>query len=920
MRSLLTYSSWVACALIAPTVAPGQVKFPKPPDNYDVQVRYRILADRNERVLQYEAFTKFLGGIGFKETDNDESDQAPFDPNAQLISGVIPSRTARDLLKDARVQTILLAPAGYKLPDDPQQRVRVSIELAPSRDQLALSNQTEIALSKLGFKRDLGFDTRKFTLLRGTVPASNLPKLLRDLRYQPSGWLLPETSPELYAVLRDGAPTPELVRPFGEMVPVRVVEVLGGTEAAPAVVVLPPIPADQPQLAKFTADLRRRLAEEGAREKPLRLEVVLANAPIGDDRDWRIPLKAAGATVEGRVGPVVTVLVAQGARAANVALLSEVSSVRLPRVSSSITGDLPAPKADEPKEDKKENLVSTADEPKLPRPASALKPPPLPRDDAADRKGQGVRVVVIDTDFAGWEQNLAGPAKDSKPAPKTTFIDLTAERNADIRPDAMPGTLGHGTRCALAVRLGAPMAELLLVRIPVDAPYHVVNVGRFVRGDEFRTEGFITRRQEIESEYEAIGNQKRDAQAEYRRAFDNFDDDAAARQRRVAAQKMLQKLEAAEQGLLERMSRVDALEQSLAKLRAAQVVVSLVHWDTGFALDGASAVARFLDDWLTRPKGAYDRHLTRTNSLPPPLWFQPAGDTHGQTWTGLYRDADGNGVMEFAEPDAKLKPGRWSNELNFLAVRRDGQDVIDLPAGAKVRISVQWREPHDPTVPEADYRVPVAPLRLLLVKQRDPSGEKFASDEIDLVAESEGLPARLQIDSTFGVYEHSLELTLPAAGRYAVRLEGRVPAIVRPSTVPTLSSQTVHWELRPRLLVESADGRGRFALADFASENGGVSVPADGRSVVAVGAADRNGKRQPYSAAGAGPQTQLLTKPDLLASDALPSPAGAPPLQGSSLSASWTAGWAARLLSNGMAPASFPRGLGIAPGGLIAVP
>ena len=157
-------------------------------------------------------------------------------------------------------------------------------------------------------------------------------------------------------------------------------------------------------------------------------------------------------------------------------------------------------------------------------------------------------------------------------------------------------------------------------------------------------------------------------------------------------------------------------------------------------------------------------------------------------------------------------------------------------------------------------------------------------------------------------------------GRYAVRLEGRVPTIVRPPTVPTLTSQTVQWELRPRLLIESADGRGRFALADFASENGGVSVPADGRSVLAVGAADPSGKRRPYSAAGAGPQTLLLTKPDLIAFDALPSPAGAPALQGSSLAASWTAGWVARLLSNGMAPASFPRGLGIAPGGLIAVP
>ena len=83
-----------------------------------------------------------------------------------------------------------------------------------------------------------------------------------------------------------------------------------------------------------------------------------------------------------------------------------------------------------------------------------------------------------------------------------------------------------------------------------------------------------------------------------------------------------------------------------------------------------------------------------------------------------------------------------------------------------MRSSVQWREPHDPTMPESDYRVPVAPLRLQLVKQRDPSGEKYGSDEIDLIAESEGLPARLQIEPAYGIYEHSLEVDAarPTAG------------------------------------------------------------------------------------------------------------------------------------------------------------
>src|SRR5262249_22254426 len=106
MRTLLASLACFALALLAsPATAPAQVKLPKPPDTYDATIRYGILADRNERVLQFEAMTKFLGSLGFKETVTDESDLAPFDPNAEIIVGAVPSRTSRDLLKDRRVQT-----------------------------------------------------------------------------------------------------------------------------------------------------------------------------------------------------------------------------------------------------------------------------------------------------------------------------------------------------------------------------------------------------------------------------------------------------------------------------------------------------------------------------------------------------------------------------------------------------------------------------------------------------------------------------------------------------------------------------------------------------------------------------------------------------------------------------------------------
>lgn len=293
------------------------------------------------------------------------------------------------------------------------------------------------------------------------------------------------------------------------------------------------------------------------------------------------------------------------------------------------------------------------------------------------------------------------------------------------------------------------------------------------------------------------------------------------------------------------------------------------------------------------------------------MWFQPAGDTRGQTWTGLFRDADNNGVMEFATADEDLRPGRWSRELNFLSTRSDGKETLDLVGGSKVRISVQWREPHDPTLSEEDYRVAVAPMRLQLVKQRDPSGEKYASDEIDLIAGSEGQPARLHYEPQFAVYEHSLELTLPADGRYAVRIEGAVPNTLRPANVPTLKDQQVIWELRPRLFVESADGQGRFVLSDYASD-GGVAVPGDARLVLSVGSIGKDGKTSPDSAAGAGPGVGLRKKPDLLA----PSDASGT----TDLATSFAAGFAASIMSAGLPSTSFPQALNIAPGGMIAVP
>lgn len=904
-----------ACLVVCgPLLAVAQVKTPAPLEKYDVQIRYRIVGDRNERVLLFEEMVRSFAKAGFVENPGDDNDLAAFDPDADTMIGTAPSKSVRAVLNDRRLQTVLLLPAGFKTAD-PQARVQVQLELAPNREPLLLANQVELALKDLGFVRDVGFDTKGSSLLKGNIPAGNLTKLLKDLRKQPAGWFLAEPPLKLMATLPDGTPAPRLASPLADAVPVRLVEVIGVAEPPPAIVTLPPIPADQPYLAKLTPDLRRQLAVEGAMDKPLRLEVVLANAPSDTDYDWREQFFKAGVVIEGRVGAVVTVTAAKGSQSAVLASAEDTVAVRLPRLSSVTITEYTPPKKAEPKEEKKEPEkkelpVSTGPEiGTLPPAALDDDPLKMTRLDLihnAKRKGRGTRIVIIDSDFAGWTQYFPPPKKDDV-LPLVRLIDLTAERNRDIRPDATKGEFGHGTHCALAARHAAPDAELLLVRVPADAPYQLINIARYIRGDVFVPEGIQSRRLETEADVQALRNRRERAKDDYRRAFDNFDDDEPARQKRIAAQKALVDIAAEQEGLLARLGRLNKLEADLIGLKNSPIVLCLLTWNTGFALDAASPMSRFLDDWLVQPKGSgYTRHLTRPNPIPPPMWFQPAGDTRGQTWTGTFRDADGNGAMEFASADAKLLPGRWSRELNFLAVRAGEQEVLDLPGGAKIRVSVQWREPHDPELPENLYRAPVAPLRLQLVKQRDPSGIKAASDEVDVIAQSEGLPERLQKEPHYGIYEHSLEVTLPAGGRYALRIEGKVPTTNRPANVPTTEGQAIRWELRPRVFVESVDGNGRYQLADYATPSGGVAVPADARSVLAVGACDKDRKPRSFGSSGAGPLTDLV-KPDILAPDSMPKFADEAPGRSSALAASFTAGWAATVMSAGIPADAFTR-------------
>ena len=272
----------------------------------------------------------------------------------------------------------------------------------------------------------------------------------------------------------------------------------------------------------------------------------------------------------------------------------------------------------------------------------------------------------------------------------------------------------------------------------------------------------------------------------------------------------------------ESVDRYFQLLKDIQSLKGIQIAASGLVWNEGHPADTSSALTRYFDE----------------QPFKAALWFQSAGDAHGQAWAGLFRDANGNGVMEFDVPGGPLAEGRWSRELNFLSWAPDGgQPTLDLPAGVKSRFSLQWREAHDPNAGrpgEDPYLKPLADLRIVVVYQPDPNGAKQPADDLDVVAQAVGEPARLEATPSSAVYEQTLEFRVTKPGRYAVRIEGFAPASTRPVDEPSIPAARKTFELRPRLFVETREGPGRVLLHDFTTTEGAMGMPADSRNVITV--------------------------------------------------------------------------------------
>ncbi len=785
LRRLVTRAFMLASALtLGSRLAPAQVIAPPPPTDYDAQIRYQISGSRLARLESFFAMKKYLESHGFKPAP--ESEEQAEDPFATRLQGTVSSANTHRLFGDSHVRTLLLVPAGFKLPEG-DQPVKIQIELEGGREQRwqrLLAQQTRVLLATQGFQEAVGYDNRGHTRLLGTIPAAALPRLLDDLRVQ-TGWLAPSPAVQ------------QLPDPIRSSWPVRIVEVIPEPAGAPPVKALAAEPPTPPGQETISPELRALAAKDDL----VRMEVILVAPPPELDREWRRSLRAAapGAVIEGHIGSTVT-LRAPAKQAVALAAVPGVSTLRLPvRGQSQVVG--------EPAEAPPGELGSGG--------LKFLRSIP--------NRGRGLRLAIIYSDFRG-AANLIGSRLPSN----THYVDLGSECDANLTPADIGGSeLGSGTRTALALARFVPQAEFTLLRIDPEAPYQLLEAARYIQGDDYLPYSLFVRANELAAAREALRKRQAVLLAERAAVLDTFAIDQKTLDRRDAYFKSQAEFDRQEKELQDRENRYLKLIADLKALHGIRLVVNDLFWTEGHPAEGASTLARFFNDTPFRAAS----------------WLQAGGLLPGQVWTGLFRDLDRNDVMEFAGPNAPLAAGRWTSELNFLGFQpMKGQVSADLPKGT-YRIAVQWREAHDPAVTDASlYRVPLAKIRLVVLRQRDPQGKLLATDQLEVTAVSSGLPQRLDQNSYSSTYEQTVEFTVDQPGRYALRVEGRAPAGLRPSTVPELPIlNQVQGELRPRLLIQNVDPasrlQGRPLFLDYATTEGNEGVPAGALGVTRIDAA-----------------------------------------------------------------------------------
>jgi hypothetical protein len=887
-----------------PASAQGRPKQPRPPDKYRVVLRYDIPAPRDPHVAQYDAMIEHLQKLDFefdppldKRPETDREDRSK-----NRMKGIIAPAKALRLLDNLSIASVLLIPDDLKLDDAaPDQPAYVRIELVSglaTDRQRELYEQVRAMLTLQGFREATGYDHRGYTSkpfsrLVGTVPYGKLDNLLKDLRTQPGGWLAPVMPPG------------DVPAPLREVSPLRIIELL--REREPLKVFAEPEPRTPDYLEKISPELWELVKQAEPPPGRIRIQVGFVQALGDQDTSWRQGLAESvpGFFIEGHLGQFATGIIPVG-KIKTLAALPSVSLIRLPRLA---------------RVDADPGLKMGGDN------AKVLAESGVAALHRRGGKGKNVRLGIIDNDFRGWHELV----KAGKLPAKTTLVDLTAERDPNLVPAPYPGEpeqSGHGTLCAQAAALAAPEAEIVLIRTDVVDPYQLREVLRYIQGGNY-SPTIEVRRDDLLIARAKLGIQREILAKERERVLNNFEDETELRQRydflgpafgwiysdKQWHQDRVVYFARLEEELAQKQQLFDRFLRTVDSLRGIQIVASPLVWSDGFPLGALSPLSRWFE----------------LNPLGRPLWFQAAGNKRGQAWMGDFRSVAGQPALDYA-PDQAPAKGRWTNELNFLAWQpHRAERQVDLPEKTQLRLTLQWRESHDPEyflrLGEEDfYRKPLATLKLVLLRQRDPEAKEVPADLFEVVAQSAGRPQRLEHTPAGSIYEIALDVTLEKAGRYALRverqpdalwivgidprrkqpalakLEGLNPIGIRPLGAPVLPALAPDWELKPRLFIETIDEvvrpRGRVVFADFATDAGTIGMPADSRGVISVGAAALDGKPRPDSVSGALPYVDLSQRPTVLAYDALALEGGT--AFGTSVANAFAAGTAAALLSSGM--------------------
>jgi hypothetical protein len=778
---------------------------PRPPvERYRVRLRFRIDASPQQRLQLYREMLKTLEAFGFQKDKGLENEELYSD----LLSGTVPAASADQLLREPYVRTVLLLPEGFKLPEEPDAPVLVRLGLntrfGPLR-QAEVDEQTRALLQPLGFQESAGYEGQGQGAMLGWLPAGRLETVLREVKP------IELTLPRAHALAGNDSPATIRLEPIRRIEVVRTPAGLLPPQepAGPA-----PIPAEEAALAKISPDLRTYLdtLKDEAQTKPLRVEVILRSAPAPDADDGARVIGQLMA-VEGRLGPLVSGWV-YPAQVRLLALSPEVSTVRLPQPARPFVLP-PDPKAPLPLE-----FVP------LGRPQA--EPAAL---DALVRRRRPQRLAVVAGEFRGYDRFVGIRL------PKTTsLIDLTVERNPDLRATPVlgdPDEIGAGTRLALALVAAAPADELYLVRIDPEAPAQLQQVARSVAGGPWDSEAVRRHERTLRQERQRLDEEQLELRILGRVLRQSFREDDPLRKdparmndeerkAREEYRRRVARFEEAERDYARKLDAYLDLHAGAQQLRKVDTVLVSLHWADGHVnLPGTAPGLRNLE--LDPERGA--------------AWIQARPRRPGQAWSGLFRDADGDGVMEFVPAG---RPAADRPELNFLAwqphpwLARPGTPAAgdkvswqELPANAVVQITLQWREVHDPAWKddrrEDVYRQPLAPLQIEVLRQLDPAGHTLPPDLFEVVGRTTNpaartdnqlpgdLPERLENQPRSAIYQQTLRFQVgERPARYAVRVKGRQPESTLPPRALTLPHRE-GWELRPRLTVEVVDPTRRAA-------------------------------------------------------------------------------------------------------------